>query len=338
MTDIATIITENPAAVLIDPKTYSEFFKHIKAETDAFVPDLSTASSRKEIASLAYKVTRTKTAIDAAGKKLNEEARAKINAVDAQRRKIRDELDELAETVRRPLTQWEQAEEGRVNHIKALLQHIEDCGDGMIGGEPQAFGVLFRELEEKITLDASTFGEFLDQATTAKRFALEKLNAAFEAHKKAEADREELERLRAAEAERQKIEAERAAAEEAEKRKVEQERLEAERAARAEEEKRLAAEQARKDAEAEAARKLEAAEAEKRAVIEAHERAERERLAEEQRIADEQAAREANKAHRGRVMKSAKEAIMAQGPDEDAAKKIVLAIIAGEIPNVTLRF
>ncbi|WP_277750417.1 hypothetical protein [Croceibacterium ferulae] len=42
---------------------------------------MTTAKGRKAIASLAAKVARTKTAIDDAGKKLNEEARAKINAV-----------------------------------------------------------------------------------------------------------------------------------------------------------------------------------------------------------------------------------------------------------------
>lgn len=136
-TDIAAIVAANPVSVLIDEKVYSQFYQHIKAETEAFKPDLSTVASRKEISSLAYKVTRTKTAIDAAGKKLNEDARAQINAVDASRRKIRDELDALAEAVRKPLTEWEAAEEARIDRVKAMLLHIEECGKGFIGGQPQ---------------------------------------------------------------------------------------------------------------------------------------------------------------------------------------------------------
>ncbi len=48
--------------------------------------------------------------------------------------------------------------------------------------------------------------------------------------------------------------------------------------------------------------------------------------------------READKAHRQSVMTAAKQAIMTCGVDEDAAKKVVLAIIAGEVPAVTLEF
>jgi colicin import membrane protein len=69
-------------------------------------------------------VTRSKTAIDDAGKKLNEEARAKINAVDAQRRKIREELDALAEEVRKPLTEWEKAEDQRIADKEAQINEI----------------------------------------------------------------------------------------------------------------------------------------------------------------------------------------------------------------------
>ena len=379
--DIVGYVSANPVAVLVDEKVYSQFYEQIKAETDAFKPDLSTVSSRKEIAALAYKVTRTKTAIDAAGKKLNEDARAKINAVDAQRRKIREELDTLADTVRKPLTEWEAAEEARIENIKSTLAHIDACGKGIIGGEPQAFGVLFRELEEKIIIDDS-FGEFKEQAEAAKSDALAKLKIAFDAHQKAEADRIELEKLRAEKEERDRLEAERVekerlAREQAEREAIEKaeheqalkreaeaaERAKKEAEARAQAEKerqeQLAAEQkareeraaqeAREQVEREAREAIERAEREKaeaiakaeeeaRIVRENAERAEQERIAEAKRIADEQAARDADKAHRSTIMKAAKEAIMDQGTDEETAKKIVLAVIAGEIPNVMLRF
>ncbi|WP_421565604.1 hypothetical protein [Ochrobactrum sp. EDr1-4] len=362
-TDIVGYVSANPVAVLVDEKVYSQFYEQIKAETDAFKPDLSTVSSRKEIAALAYKVTRTKTAIDAAGKKLNEDARAKINTVDAQRRKIREELDTLAETVRKPLTEWETAEDARIENIKSTLAHIDACGKGMIGGEPQAFAILFRELEEKVIIDDS-FGEFKEQAEAAKAEALAKLKAAFEAHQKAEAERLELEQLRAEKLERDRIEAERIEKERLAKEKAEREAIakaeyeqavkrEAEAAERAQKEAaerekraveaaRLEAEKKAQEAIAQAEREkadaVAKAEAEALAVKQKAEQAEAERAAEAKRIADEQAARDADKAHRSKIMKPAKEALMAQGADEETAKKIVLAVIAGEIPNVTLRF
>jgi len=351
-TDIAAVVAANPVSVLVDDKVYSQFYQHIKAETEAFKPDLSTASSRKEISSLAYKITRTKTAINAAGKKLNEDARAQINAVDAQRRKIREELDTLAESVRKPLTDWEVAEEARVDGVKAVLRHIEECGKGFIDGEPQPFAILFHELEEKIVID-DTFGEFADQARTAKRIAHDRLTAAFEENQKAEADRIELEKLRAERAERERLdaerqEAERLAAEKAHREKVEAERAEreaAEQKAREEraaqaarEEEQIKAKQAAERAEREKAEIIAKVEAEANAMREKAESELRQREAEAKRLAAEQAARDADKAHRASVMKAAKEAVMVHGADEDTAKKIVLAIVAGEIPNVTLRF
>ena len=71
----------------------------------------------------------------------------------------------------------------------------------------------------------------------------------------------------------------------------------------------------------------------------AQERAEREEREEQERLAaEEQAKRDADKAHKTAVMKAAKEAIMTCGADEETAKKIVLLIRSGDVPNVTLRF
>lgn len=359
MTNIATIVTDNPVAVLIDDKTYDAFIAHVKADIAAFKPDLTTEISRKKIGSLAYKITRSKTAIDAAGKKLNEDARAQINAVDAARRKVRDELDQLAATARKPLTDWEDAEKARTEFIRSMIKHIEDCGNGLIGGAQQPFGLLFHELEENIVIDEK-FEEFEAEARIAKAKSLQKLRDAKDAFDKAEADRLELERLRAAERDRmeqeaaQKAEAERLAQIERDKTaEAERLRLAEESAKRREEE---AAERARKEvlrqaelerqqAEREATKlRLEKeqaiakAEAEKRAIIEAQERAALEREAEVKRLAAEQAAREADREHRSSIMRAAKEAIMATGADEPMAKNIVSAIVAGKIPNVTLRF
>lgn len=69
----------------------------------------------------------------------------------------------------------------------------------------------------------------------------------------------------------------------------------------------------------------------------ASEKAEADRQAAAQRKADEK--RAADREHRGKVMGIAKAAIMAAGGvGEEAAKKIVLAIGAGEIPAVSITF
>lgn len=352
MTDIATIVSDNPVAVLTDEKTYDAFILHVKGEIAAFKPDLSTENSRKKIGSLAYKIIRSKTAIDAAGKKLNEDARAKINKVDAARRKVRNELDSLAQIARKPLTDWEVAEQERAERIQTTILRINEIGEGRIDGAQQPFDVLFRELGAVIVID-ETFGDFAAEAKIAKVRAYEKLTRAKDAFDRAEADRLELERLRAAEQERQAQEEARKAEEERLARLERQQAEDTERARLAEEDAKRREQEAAENArhqvlreaeeerlrlEREKAEALAQAEAEKRALIEAQERAERERMEAEQRAILEQAARERDRAHRSAVLGAAKNAIIAEGVDEAIARNVILAIVAGKIPNVTLRF
>jgi hypothetical protein len=344
-TDIATIVETNPVAVLINEKTYTDFYQHIKAEVDEFKPDISTATGRKQIASLAYKVTRTKTAIDAAGKKLNEDARKQINKVDEQRRKIRSELDDLATTARKPLTEWEEAEEKRVEAVAKFFDQIQkhktighgECADE-IKARIDAVGIL--------DFDPGLFMERSEEAEKALADTREYLALAYEAAVKAEADARELDRLRAEQEAR--IKAEREASEKAEAERLHKEALdraaaEAKRreeaaAERARAEEKRLAEEAIAKAEQEKQAAIEKAEAEKMAMIREQERKEVERKAEAEREAAKQAKREANKKHRAKVTNEAESAIRDLGVDASIAKQVIAAVIDGKIPHVELRF
>lgn len=69
------------------------------------------------------------------------------------------------------------------------------------------------------------------------------------------------------------------------------------------------------------------------------ERAESARIAQEKRLAEEELARQRDRKHRADVMTAAKVAIMRAGRvEETAAKEIVKAMVAGQIPNVTVNF
>jgi colicin import membrane protein len=131
--EIVALVEANPVMVLTDAKKFSEFYDAMRRETDALEADVATDKGRKAIASMAYKVARTKTAIDEAGKKLNEEARARINAIDESRREIRKQLDDLKDEVRRPLTEWEEAEASRLERAGAELAKIREMGRVDIG-------------------------------------------------------------------------------------------------------------------------------------------------------------------------------------------------------------
>lgn len=351
--DIVSIVEANPVMVLTDRETFSRFYEQMKRETDALDADVTTEKGRKAIASMAYKVARTKTAIDEAGKKLNEEARTRINAIDESRREIRKQLDDLKDEVRQPLTEWEEAEARRAEQAQAELTKLREAARVDFDDTAETVKARADELEA-LNIAEKLHGEMHGVAIAARADAVTALRSAQERLVREEQERAELERLRAEAAERERLETERRAAEETERRRVEAEKAEADRIAalQREAEERAKAEAERKaqeereateraHAEALAAERRRAEEAEKAA------QAERERIAREEsarkaeadRAAAEQAARDADRAHRSKVMGAAKEAIMESGPvAEQAARAIVLAIAAGNVPNISIRF
>lgn len=403
-TDIVAIVMQTPVVVLTDAKQRSSLYAHIEREIEAFVPDVTTNKGREAIKSLAFKVTKTKTAIDAAGKLLNEEARSQINVVDEARRDARNTLDILAERARKPLTDWEEAEKARVHKCEVLLTDIAQAA--IISIDDTADAVRQRGTEVWNTaLDPEVFGDRMADAQRVKDEAVAALKNALARLIKEEADRAELEKLRAAETERLRVEAEKEEAAEIERKAIEAARIEEERKAAAEkaEADKIAA--AREEAAQAAQREIEAKHAQELARINrgremfayirevvagriggqvqpfgvllreleskvvvigegygdmeaeieqarvdglaslnaAMERQATQRKAEEDRIAEqEQLAaeheRQQNKANRAAKKTAAKQAIMTCGASEDTAQKIVLAIIAGEIPAVTLAF
>jgi hypothetical protein len=362
-TSIAIIVAQTPAVVLVDEVKREQLYEHIQREIDAFEPDVSTAKGRDAIKSLAFKVTRTKTAIDAAGKELNEDARAKINAVDAARREAREKLDAMAKAVRKPLTDWEEAEDKRVEFCRSVIASFK--AGSVVMMDDTAASVRERgRLAFEVIVSVDTFGDLYEEALAAKDTAVVTLKAALARLTQEEADRAELEKLRQEAAEREAREQAQREAQEAAERELAAEKAEEERRAAAEkaEAERIerakaeAADTARREAEETARREREEAEAAKqteidaanerarlaeasaRAERDAAERAERERMEAAEAAATEQRRRDEDKAHRGRVMAAAKTAIMTCGADEETAKKIVLAIRAGEVPAVTLRF
>lgn len=215
MNDQSTIEPENALALpdaaelpnLFRNDQIGEILDRLKSDALAIAPDVTSAKGRKEIASLAHKVARSKTALDNAGKQLTEEARKQIDAVNAQRRQVRDDLDTLKAQVRKPLDAWEQAEETRKeNHRGRLALFNLDRTD---------WQMLSDEIEKIIDeVEAIELGpeweEFETMAEEAKGEALTKYRSDLRAAQGREAQAAELERLRKAEAEREAKEREEA--------------------------------------------------------------------------------------------------------------------------------
>lgn len=287
-TDLAVLNPATSVAILTDAERFDAFYARVKEEVAGHTPDLSTAAGRKAIASLAFKVTKTKTALDEAGKKLTEDKRKEIAAVDAARKNIRDKLDALRDEVRKPLTDWEVAEEARAQRCQQVLASLKSAAVITIDDTGDTLTARIADLEA-IQITAAEFADAFEFATDAKASAVQALTAGRDRLAQEEADRAELARLRREAEEREAREAaERAERERHEREAAEARQREEEERARAEEEQRrrdAAAARAKADAEAQAQAAKDAAE---RAAREAEERA---RL-EERRLADEAAAEE----------------------------------------------
>ncbi|MGB9153482.1 MAG: hypothetical protein WCD70_10390 [Alphaproteobacteria bacterium] len=335
-----------------------------EAREEAAKLDISTETSRKAIASLAYKVARSKTYLDEEGKKLTEDQKKIIDTVNAERRRVRERLDLLKDEVRKPLTDWEQIEEDRTMAHKAALDEIEKAQFYTESNWQTLSSEVIADRIKEIESDSRDWEEFSVRAAGVKAVALDSMRKSLASAQKVETERAELERLRAEAAERAIKEREEAAARaateaaernakeqaeaaqraaEAEQQRIENERLQAEaRAKQAEEKAKRDAEEAEKRLIAEkqaAARRAEEAAAQAKRDQERAIESERQRVADEaRRIKEADDARERNQSHRRKVNREALDGLSTVGIPEALGKALIEAIIKGNIPHVTITY
>lgn len=374
MNDI-TIIDEKTSVELFVANGCDHIINKIREEVKSKTYDISTESGRKEIASVAFKVAKSKTAIDKAGKQLGEEFRTKINAINAERKRAWDELELLQEEVRAPLTEWENRDKTR---IAAHQQNIDHIGGLTLLNGDESSDIIQQRIDSLKHWHNYDWEEFSARAKQSQDSTLLTLRSRLDATIKKEQERAELEAYRIAEtvrkqkehedriateaAEKAKKEAEglakeAAVAAEIERKRIEQEKQEAEeRAAKAESDRVAMEQKAKADAETAEANRVAAltkAEEEKRLVAIEAERAakareeaaaqkERDRQAEVMaRESAEKAKREADKAHKAKINNEALGAIAGVIVDSivnstEASRMIVEAIAKGQIPHVKI--
>lgn len=328
----------------IDP-----ILERIREQVQSDVPDVSTLKGRKEIASIAHKVAKSKTLLDGFGKDLADKLNAQLKPINAERKKARDSLDALKEEVRKPLTEWEEAEETRVTSHREKIQELVDAKN--IDGDSQHFSARLENIKS-IEID-STYEEFEAEAHREKAAAIESLEKSLKEAIKAEQEAAELETLRREKSEREEKERLDKIKEEA----ANNARVEAERIA---EEQRKADAQAIIDADNAKQKALDDAEDLRLAGIKAAEDAEKARVAaevkaeqekqdaiaaEKKRVADEAAEqiaaaekREANKKHQAKINNQAAQAFIADGFSEEDAIKIVTLIARRQVAHVSIAY
>lgn len=284
------------------------------------VPDLTTKKGRDRVASLAAQVSRSKTAIEKPGREYLKRLKEAVRPAEAEIKRFVDACDELRDATRKPLTEWEAAQE-RIKAEEAMnALHAEAL-------------VMNEEFDRQLAARIESDHEMALLMNDA--FDREQADKAAEAERQRIAHEEEIKRLAAA-----------AAAREVEQRA----QREREEAAHREAVLKAQAEQAERDriaAEQKAeADKQAAVEAERRKAQEEADRIRREaeqreqaRLAEEKRKADEQARREADVKHRKAVGTEIVKALLANTSlTRDQAIEVLTAVKDGHIPHTGISY
>ena len=316
--DLILAETLTPAIFLeqkVDP-----VLDRIRAEVAAFQGDISTEAGRKEIASFAHKIARSKTALDDLGKSLVESEKKKLALVDAERKRIRDTLDNLKAQVRKPLDAYLAAEENRLNAHEDALKALANIA--VLNGSETA-DELQRRIDQSVTaLNARAWEEFNARAVKCGEANLAVLSSMFTRRIKYDEEQAELTRLRAEDEARKQREREEAIAKEAADKARREAEAAAERDREALQKQAEAAEAAAKKAQADA---------------EAAVQRERDRVASEAKArAEVEAMRYADEMHMAKVEEEVFNSLLKIGLTETQADAVLSALVSNEIQHVKL--
>lgn len=241
-TDIIEAVSARPGIVLMDTEKFDQFYEKLAAKAPTDV-DITTGTGRDKVRSFAAEVRREKAAIDKARLSLTANWRDMTKQANDAGKVINERLEQLAIDVRKPLTEWEEAEKAReaeVDRIITLFRTARFVAMGEAADDIRERGTIIHN----IAIDPEVFQDRADEAEREKKDTVDHLLAALAQAEKTEAAAAELEKLRQEKAEQEAAAQAKRDADEAEARRVEQEKL---------------AEQAKADAAAEEQRKIEAA-------------------------------------------------------------------------------
>lgn len=284
-------IDESNAPAIYVAGGLNKFFEAVKAEVTGEVPDLSTAKGRARIASLAAAVSKSKTAVEKPGRDYLKRLKEMPKIVEAELREFTQGMDALRDATRKPLTDWEKANDERIDRHNDAIQAIKDAC--LFDSSMPQSSLVRSELEriEAVVIDDS-WEEFIGDAAQAKDQAVSKLREILAESERYEAQQHELARLRA----EKEAQAQRDREAEIARQAAEQARIHAKKQAQ---EELDAAVKREADARAEAERrelelKLAAAQAE-RDKIEAEQRADQQKADDELRHKQQMEQAEANR-------------------------------------------
>ncbi len=181
------------------PGGSTSFVEAVVLHVEKMKLDISTKEGRNEIASVAYKIARTKTYAYAKAKELSKRYKDKAKEIDAEAEWMAKELDLLKHATRKPLTDWENEGAERAADYEMKLGEIyNSC---LFVGAPtiEAIQARMAKLRSYQSID---WQEYRERAETGFSECFPALSAMLAEAEQKEADRVELEELRKLKAQR----------------------------------------------------------------------------------------------------------------------------------------
>lgn len=213
--ELIKIETINPVELFGENDSMGNILATIRSQAKSLVFDVTVKKDRAEMISLAAKVAKTKTALEAMGKAQVKNLKDKAAIIDDKRNVMKSNLDNLKEEIRKPVTEFENKEKERIASIKFRLDQFEDISNQAILYSDTSKDI--RDFYNKIKATAidESWEEYKDEAEHLKTTHLYKIKQRYDIVLKQEKDAEELKELRARQEEADRAEQVRAAKEEA---------------------------------------------------------------------------------------------------------------------------
>lgn len=183
------IVTENGEA-----ENMAELLDQIEAAARGFAFVPTDEEGRKRLASLAYTVSRTKTALDAAGKDKATLLKNEIAKIKTCQDLAKERLDKLRDEIRKPVTDFENAEKTRIDAHEKRIATLKEEANIPIG---TTLADLERRLKFFEDFNARTLEEFAEAGATILDSAIPQVKQAIVVAKETIAKDKELEELRA---------------------------------------------------------------------------------------------------------------------------------------------
>jgi DNA repair exonuclease SbcCD ATPase subunit len=294
----------------------------VQAKVDDFNSqdlDIENKKDRGKIRTFAMDVAKSKTFIDKARIKFVKDKKAALKIIDQEGKRFRDKMDEIKVSVRKPLTEWEDAEKARIADEERLKEVGSDHAEAL-----EMHDLFLREEKmKKQQAEMEAKQKELDRQAEKQRLEKERIE-------REERIKKEAEEKAKRDAETARLEAER---------KLEEEKNRRIREAEQAEEKRLADIQAEKDR----------IEKEKQAEINRikKEQADKERIEQEKKEAEE-AEKErlkkiaekkaANVRHQKSVNNKILKALVKIGVSEDLSKSVISETVKGNVPGLSVNY